>query len=74
MSPWQYRGCEIIRTNMTTTVRRTFFGRDGLKEQLRPIYAIRGRVNKPAGLRPFITSIAEAKEWIEEELFRIGVV
>lgn len=35
---------------------------------LKPLYGIEGRHNKEPGRRPFITSIADAKQWITGNL------
>lgn len=35
---------------------------------LRPLYKIEGRYSKDAMRRPFITSIADAKAWINEQI------
>lgn len=37
-------------------------------ETLRPLYAIDGRYTKPAAHRPFITSLRDAREWINEQI------
>jgi len=51
-----YKGCTITETPVKTfdTHGRTF-----------PLYRITGRYEKAEGLRPFIRSIASAKEWIK---------
>ena len=61
-----YRGTEIIRTNITTTVRKYASGR--AYNALEYVYELSGAVDKAAGTRPFLTSITEAKEYIRSEL------
>jgi hypothetical protein len=63
-----YKGCTISRTNTSTSVLRSYFGSLSTHEVYVPLYEIEGAVNKPRGLRPFITSIAEAKDYISEAL------
>lgn len=52
-----YKGCTIAETGNWTSDHR---GRN------LALYAISGRYEKAAGLRPFITSIREAREWISD--------
>jgi len=50
----KYKGCTITRTDITTDT----------PNGIRKVYAIEGAIDKPAGKRPFITSIRAAKEYI----------
>jgi len=63
----RYKGCIISRSNASTTVLRSNGGL-GSWEVVVPLYDIEGVVTKPRGLRPFLTSIAEAKQYISEEI------
>ena len=63
----RYKGCTISRSNASTTVLRSNGGL-GSWEAIVPLYDIEGAVTKPHGLRPFITSIADAKAYISEEI------
>ena len=60
-----YRGCTITRTTTTTNVVEWFCGK--ARQSIRKVYAIEGAIDKPAGRRPFITSIRAAKEYIRDK-------
>ena len=62
----KYKGCTITRTATTTNVVEWFGGWE--RERTRKVYAIEGAVNKPAGMRPFLTSIRAAKKYISERI------
>jgi len=62
----RYKGCTISRSNASTTVLRSN-GSLASWEVTVPLYDIEGAVTKPHGLRPFITSIADAKRYITEK-------
>ena len=68
---YRYKDNDIIRTGSTTTVSIPMpGGSSGHYEAVRNLYRIEGEeVTKSAGKRPFITSIAEAKEYINDTLF-----
>lgn len=51
-----YRECQILKT----TVQHADSGK--------PLYDINGRLSKAAARRPFLSSVEEAKEWIDTEL------
>ena len=61
-----YKNCTIQRTDMTTNVVAWFCGKE--RTLTRKVYAIEGDVSKPAGMRPFLTSIQAAKDYISERL------
>lgn len=56
----EYRGYSIVETNWTTTVSV------GGAEEERPVYIIRGLKERPS--RPFLTSLEECRQFIDEEL------
>ena len=60
--PIFYKGCVITRTTTYTSIPARFGG----TLRFAPLYDITGTVTKPA--RPFITSIAEAKRYITQEI------
>lgn len=62
MSVTFYKGCAIVRSDSHTTVRRRY------GEALVPLYRVKGTVEKPEGRRPFLTSIADAKRYISQEI------
>lgn len=62
----KYKGCTITRTATTTNVVEWFFGKES--QRTRKVYEIEGDVSKPAGTRPFLTSIQAAKDYISERL------
>lgn len=59
-----YKGCGIWRSDWTTTVHVRRPHSIGLREELRPCYTINGKVSKAAAKRPFLTTVAQCKEWI----------
>jgi hypothetical protein len=63
-----YKGCTISRTSTSTSVLRSYFGSLNTHEVYVPLYEIEGAVSKPRGLRPFITTIADAKDYISDAL------
>ena len=63
----RYKGCTISRSNASTSVLRSNGGLANWEVTV-PLYDIKGAVIKPHGLRPFLTSIAEAKQYISEEI------
>ncbi len=63
----RYKGCIISRSNATTSVLRSNGGLANW-EAIVSLYDIEGAVTTPHGLRPFLTSIAEAKAYISEEI------
>ena len=54
----EYKGCTITQTETTTDT----------PHGIRKVYAIEGAIDKPAGKRPFITSIQAAKDYISDTL------
>jgi hypothetical protein len=65
---YAYKGCIISRSNATTEVRRSTGVFLHTYAAIVPLYAIEGAVTKAHGLRPFITSIRAAKEYISDAL------
>jgi len=61
-----YKKCTITKTNTTTDGYKNVFGIE--RPCIKPVYEITGSVNKPAGQRPFLTSIASCKRYINEVL------
>ena len=59
-----YRGCTLSRTGTTTNVRRVVFGHS--YQAIAYVWAISGRLSKPAGQRPFLTSEAACREFVRE--------
>ena len=57
----EHRGYEIVETDWTTTVKVGFD-----KEEVRPVYVIPGLKERPS--RPFLTTVQEAREYIDDEL------
>lgn len=55
-----YKGTTIDRTQITTDTRNG----------VRNVYRLSGNVSKGEGMRPFITSVAAAKRYINETLER----
>ena len=53
----KYKNCEITLTTKTTN----------RNNKIKYLYEITGRINKSYGLRPFIISIREAKEYINNK-------
>lgn len=68
MTTTTYRGCTITRTGTTTSVRRSAGNSLRTFEAIVPLYEISGAVTKERGKRPFLTSIAEAKEYVANTL------
>lgn len=62
----KYKKHEIIRTFTTTTVIREAFGRTYQKDV--NVYEIKGKNGKSAGMRPFLTSIQQCKNYINSNL------
>lgn len=50
----EYKGCTIRRSSSRHA------------DSLKPLFGIEGRFQKPAAHRPFLTSVAQAKEWIAD--------
>lgn len=61
MKDYTYKGYKFHATNTMTEVRVMRFGRR--TTELRPVYEISGL--KEAGKRPFLTTIAECREYID---------
>jgi len=61
-----YKKCNIIKTKTTTDGYINVFGVE--RPCIKPVYEITGSVNKPAGQRPFLTSISDCKCYVNEEL------
>lgn len=61
MKEYTYKGYKFHATNTMTEVRVMRFGR--LNTELRPVYEISDL--KAAGKRPFLTTIAEVREYID---------
>ena len=57
----EYRGYKIVESDWTTTVKVGFD-----REEVRPVYVIPGLKERPS--HPFLTSVAEAREYIDLEL------
>jgi hypothetical protein len=57
-----YAGCSFRRTNTTTDVRRVAFGRS--YQTIAQVWEVEGRISKPAGRRPFLTSAAACREYV----------
>ena len=57
----EYKGYEIVETGWTTTVKVGFD-----REEVRPVYVIPGLKERPS--RPFLTTVDEAREYIDDEL------
>ena len=57
----EYRGYEIVETDWTTEVRVGFD-----RAEVRPVYVIPGMKERPSS--PFLTSVQEARDFIDEEL------
>ena len=61
----KYKNHFIVKTNLTTSVHvRANFGS---YEKTVALYEIQGKAEKPASVRPFITSVKAAKEYINQE-------
>lgn len=56
----KYRGCKITISAMSTP-------KPSGSATLVPLYDISGRLTHNTGNRPFLTTIAEAKQWIDEQ-------
>ena len=65
----EYKRHTITRTSATTSVLFSLPG-GRLYEAVRRVYAIEGRHGKSAWVRPFITSLAGAREYINDETRR----
>ena len=61
-----YKKCNIIKTKTTTGGYKNVFGVE--RPCIKYVYEVSGSVNKPAGQRPFLTSIADCKCYVNEEL------
>ena len=59
-----YRGCTLSRTGTTTNVTRVAFGRS--YRTVAQVWTISGRLTKPAGQRPFLTTEAACREYVRE--------
>lgn len=57
----EYRGYRIVETDWTTEVRVGFD-----RAEVRPVYVIPGMKERPSS--PFLTSVQEARDFIDEEL------
>ena len=57
----EHRGYEIVETDWTTSVKVGFD-----KEEVRPVYVIPGLKERPS--KPFLTTVEEAREYIDDEL------
>ena len=67
MKDIRYKGHTITVTTMTTTVMLPKpFGKTGHYGRVRNLVGIEGRAGKPPGQRPFITTIREAKQHIND--------
>ena len=62
----KYKNCEIIRTNTTTDIQKKCFGH--WYNTIAYVYEIIGEVKKDRGLRPFLTSIQESKDYINSKI------
>ena len=56
----EHRGYAIVETDWTTEVKV------GSSEEVRPVYVIPGLKERPS--RPFLTTVQEAREYIDDEL------
>ena len=66
-------GSTAERTGITTTVRRsTPFGSRGHYEATARLWRVTGRHAKEPGQSPFLTSAAEAREWIRDQVANDG--
>lgn len=64
-----YKDHEIIKTNTTTSVLIANPGGNlGTYEATRNLYRIEGRYSKEEGKRPLITTIKDAKEYINRRI------
>lgn len=72
MKIYKYKGYKIIKSNMTTTVYRSLPGGSPHRfyQAYVPLYAIEGV--KPAGQRPFLVSLKDAKEFINDFINDLG--
>lgn len=57
----EYKGFTIVETDWTTTVKVGFD-----QEEVRAVYIIRGLKERPS--RPFLTTVEQCREYIDEEL------
>ena len=65
MTTKSYRGCTFSQTGTTTEVTRYAFGRS--YTAIAQVWAVEGRYSKPAGQRPFLTSAAACRQWVQEQ-------
>ena len=61
-----YKGCYIEISNWSAEIGRQIFGYKWIKET-KPLYKITGRITKAYGEKEWITSIEQAKRWINEQ-------
>lgn len=57
-----YKKCTFVKTAITTETRRSVFGRVVVRNER--LCEISGRISKPAGTRPFLTSYAECRRFV----------
>ena len=62
----QYCGCDLTETSTTTDVTRQAFGRP--YQTVARIWGVCGPVTKPAGRRPLLTSLTEARRYVRAVL------
>ena len=61
-----YKKCEIIKSSLTTEVTKNCFGR--AYQTIVNVYEITGIIEKRAGMRPFLTSIIDCKNFITDKI------
>ena len=60
-----YKGCTYYKTSTTTDTTRYAYGT--AYEAIARVWGVSGRLSKPAGQRPFLTSASACREWINEQ-------
>ena len=61
----RYRNCIYYPTNTTTDIIRYAYSR--AYNSIVPVWSVEGCWNKPAGMRPFLTSASDCRQWIKEQ-------
>jgi len=59
-----YKKCNIRKTKTTTDGYINVFGVE--RPCIKYVYEVSGAIDKPAGQRPFLTSIADCKNYINK--------
>ena len=65
MTSVSYKGCSFSRTETTTDISRSAFGRT--YRAIGNVWGVSGRIQKNAMARPFLTSASQCRDYVREQ-------